>query len=228
MAMKEEYESLRAEIGNWQNFRFILVGVATAFVSTVIGFEPKQGTEGAPRLRLSLIIFALAGAAALSCYAGWGNAKIGAYLQVFHEQSTSDKKYTLGWEGRNQKFQGSQWNLLSLNGWLGITYLLLGIGSSIALVGLDLKKVWPINIDPRILDPSDAILEIAWLCLVVAAVSLFLPPPRARYMRRWRDVEIEFPVGEQQRISDLTVSQLRELIRDELKQSTPRSANING
>jgi len=28
--MKEEYESLLAEIGNWQNFRFILVGVATA------------------------------------------------------------------------------------------------------------------------------------------------------------------------------------------------------
>jgi hypothetical protein len=102
------------EIGNWQNFRFILVGVATAFVSAVIGFEPKQGTEGDPRLRLSLIIFALAGAAALSCYAGRGNAKIGAYLQVFHEPPTPDKKDTLGWEGRNQRFQGSQWNLLSL------------------------------------------------------------------------------------------------------------------
>jgi hypothetical protein len=171
-----------------------------------------------------LIIFALAGAAALSCYAGWGNAKIGVYLQVFHEPS--DEKHTLGWEGRYQKFQGSQWNKLSLNGWLGIIYLLLGIGSSTALLGLDLKKVWPLNIDPRILDPSGVVLKIAWLCLVGAAVLLFLPPPRARYMRLWKDVkdvEKEFPVREQQRISDLTVPELRELIRDELKHSTPRS-----
>jgi hypothetical protein len=96
MAMKGEYESLRAEILNWQNFRFILVGVATAFVSALIGFEPKQGAEGDPRLRLSLIIFALAGAAALSCYAGWGNAKIGVYLQVFHEPSDEN----IPWGGR--------------------------------------------------------------------------------------------------------------------------------
>src|SRR5713226_7417019 len=41
----------------------------------------------------------------------------------------------------------------SLNGWLGITYLLLGIGLSIALLGLDLKKVWPLNIAPTIPDP---------------------------------------------------------------------------
>lgn len=48
----------------------------------------------------------------------------------------------------------------SLNGCLGTTYFVLGIGSSTALLGLDLRVCF-LNIDPRILYPSGVILEIA-------------------------------------------------------------------
>src|SRR5438128_2562329 len=84
--MEKEYPALRQEIVNWQNYRFVLLSASIALMSGVIGFGLKsQDTSQWWFVSSALLLIYLALAASLTCYAGRGNAKLGAYLSVFYE-----------------------------------------------------------------------------------------------------------------------------------------------
>jgi hypothetical protein len=214
-----EYQSLRAEIVGWQNFRFVLVGAATAFAAAIMAFTATSNTN--PRLSLSLIVFGLSGAAALSAYAGRSNAKIGSYLQRFYEPRISaSSEYSLGWEGRIRKFESDSLmsRFISLDRLLAITYAVLGIVSSLTLTGVEfLKRHSLVITDSKSTDGSEVILDIAWLFLIVAVGVLAYGPPRQSYLKRWDTVKETLPLTEGQAVRiELTESQLRLLVREEV------------
>ena len=134
---KEEYTTLRQEILYWQSVRFVLLGASAAFVSGIVGFLQKNsdsvGKEWWPLFSAGLLIFLIL-ATGLSRHAGRNNAKIGAYLRIFHEprRVSEDPNSTLGWEGRLQHFKRHK-RLLSE--WLFGFYLFLG-AVSVAVPGL--------------------------------------------------------------------------------------------
>ena len=87
--MNTEYESLRQEIHAWQNRRFIILTASITLVSAVLGLDAVQKTTVSVEWPLitSLLWFFLGSTTALTWYAGRANAKIAAYLIVFHEKN---------------------------------------------------------------------------------------------------------------------------------------------
>src|SRR5207244_3947693 len=114
---------------------------SAAFVSGIVGFLQKNsdsvGKEWWPLYSAGLLIFLIL-VTGLSRHAGRGNAKIGAYLRIFHEprRVSEDRNKTLGWEGRLQQFKGRNFfDKRLLSDWLFGIYLILG-AVSVAVPGL--------------------------------------------------------------------------------------------
>jgi hypothetical protein len=121
--MTSEYESLRAEIKEWQDRRFTILTASIGLTTAILGFkafDQPQTTELWPLSVLLLLL--LSCACALTWYAGRGNAMMAAYLIHFHERPSDSSD---GWESRLSRLQLSGLDKLKLNQFLGFIYLLL-------------------------------------------------------------------------------------------------------
>ncbi len=127
--MPDEYESLRAEVLQWQNRRFQLVGASITLVTGVLGLGLKELANGWSVIS-SLLLLVLTCAVFLSWYAGVTNTKIAMYLMVFHEQSGGPESQGSGWESRLYRLKNQQRkDPLALNDALVFIYFSLGVVS---------------------------------------------------------------------------------------------------
>lgn len=182
--MPEEYESLRKEILEWQNRRFLLVAASITLVTGVLGL----GLNALGNLWViisSLLFLFLACATILSWYAGKANAKIGAYLIVFHEEAGRSEGQGAGWESRLARIKNKPWvDLLTLNHSLTAIYVALGIVSFIV--------PWLAARRPA-LTGGQSVLILFTAALLVGALLLLwqYSYPRADYIKYWREVKRE-------------------------------------
>jgi hypothetical protein len=134
-----------------------------------------------------LLLLFLTGAVLLSWYAGRGNAKISAYLTVFHEKKL-DNNQTLreGWEDRLGRFSEKLkcFDKLTLSHWLGAIYFLLG-GVSVVLPWLAGAQHFPPSKDYFVHAGIPAAVFLFVLILLVCS------SPRTSYIKRWEDVETD-------------------------------------
>src|SRR5712691_4688052 len=96
-AMREEYSSLRDELLQWQEYRFLVLGFMMALAGAMLGFELRE-IQHYWFVISTVALFLLAMAGFASWYAGDGNMKIAAYSFVFHEQPSATVESRPGWE----------------------------------------------------------------------------------------------------------------------------------
>ena len=120
--MAAEYESLRQEILAWQNRRFMILTASITLVSAILGLDAVQeiNVEVEWPVITSLLWFFLGSTTALTWYGGRANAKIAAYLLVFHEKEG-------GWESRLKDLKISKLDWFNLNRMVFLIYVGLGI-----------------------------------------------------------------------------------------------------
>jgi hypothetical protein len=133
--MSAEYESLRAEMHKWQDRRFDLLKHGTAVVTGLLGFkiitggasEPGLNAPEWPLISIVLLLY-LATINLLTWYSGVANSKLAAYIKIFHEAEKSGIGQ-FKWESRLDKLKSRGLDSQSLNRWIAVTYLVLGIVS---------------------------------------------------------------------------------------------------
>lgn len=170
--MMNEYEMLRGEIKDWQDRRFTIltasVGLVTAILSLKVFDEPVR-TELWPSIS-ALLLLLLTCACALTWYAGRANAKIAAYLIVFHERSSQSGE---GWESRLDRLNNSGFDHLNLNRLMFCIYLVLGLVAMIPVLRhFPIRDGWNVLIIPIAL-------------FVCSLLLLVLPSPKDRYIKQW-------------------------------------------
>lgn len=195
--IKEEYPAMRAEILQWQNYRFLTLTVTGAVIAaffTIMAKDSSNGTNATAEFTdfskflalLGLLSF-LACAMAITLYAGRGNQKLGTYLEVFYEERETVKKVAgdgdrgIGWEGRFQDFSSKVKSpqTLELNRrhrWLekGLTLnRLLGVFYFILGVGSVLLLYYFLKIP---LFPHFQVPYVQWLNVALLLVCILLIP----------------------------------------------------
>lgn len=187
--MKEEYASIRDEILQWQEYRFLILGATTALIAGVLAFELKDISEHWVGISAMLILF-VALAEFVSWYAGDDNVKAAAYLVVFYEEERTAPKEGRGWESRlrrakeNKRF-GKHRLVLTLNQWLAVVYLLFG--------GASMLLPWHAALSRNAeLPPLEiGILVSCGLVWVAGLYYLLRPSPRDSYEKAWRKLRQE-------------------------------------
>jgi len=178
--MNTEYESLREEINAWQERRFTVLAGSVALVTGILGLKiigeskPSENWTWASALLLAL----LASACALTWYAGRANAKIAAYLIVFHE-STRDP--LAAWESRLRALKESGRDWWNLNRLIILTYLGLAL---LAVLAPMLS-----HLEYRLVCMDYVALIVAGVLFVVTVVLLGLPSPKEHYTILWTDLK---------------------------------------
>jgi hypothetical protein len=207
--IEEEYPAVRAEILQWQNYRFLTLAasgaVVSAFLTIVFASVSRDSSSGtnttteifgdwAVLAPSSLLLF-LGCAVALTLYAGRGNAKMGTYLMVFYQQRgavSARLKRGVGWESRHNDFKGKFKNAnapmserlfeeyLTLDRLLAGFYLILGLGSVYLLYTI-LYFQW-----------RSLVLLIALLVYGIPLLLLLVRrPPSGDYMECWKQIKKE-------------------------------------
>jgi|SRR5215216_3149501 len=214
--IKEEYPAIRAEILQWQNYRFLTLTVTGAVIAAFFSImakdysngtnTPTEFTDISKVLALLGLSSLLACAMAITLYAGRGNQKLGTYLMVFYEErDTVDGDRGIGWERRFEDFgerapgelqrrERSLEKWLTLNRLFGVIYLILGVGSVLLLYDFLKIPLLPHFQVPPVQWPNVLLLLLyifllpVLLMAVTLLIFLFLSPPRATYRAIWRDI----------------------------------------
>ena len=133
--MNPEYEALRSEMLKWQDRRFDLLKLSISVVTGLLGFKlivekfdaSSSGGTLWPLISAVLLLY-LAGANLLTWYAGVANSKPAAYVKIFHEAKELTP-HPMRWEGRLQWLISNGLNPHSLNCWIAVVYVVLGVVS---------------------------------------------------------------------------------------------------
>ena len=175
--MDAEYNALRAEMLAWQSRRFVILTTCATIVVGILGLDSTSTAtdtiEGA--LISSLLLFVLGSAELLIWYAGIADAKLAAYLVVFHEAKTS------GWETRLNTLSERRRNRLTLNMMIVLIYAGLGL----------LAIVLPFAVRDATM-PAGKYLAIMGLCGAWFLFGLYLltrPIAREHYINLWRSLQ---------------------------------------
>jgi type IV secretory pathway TrbD component len=180
--MKEEYASLRQEISEWQNRRFLLVGTSITLVTGILGIGLGV-LKDLWIIASSLLLMFLTCAIILSWYAGRANAKISAYLVVFHSTTGSDDKMS-GWESRLIRLKKKpKVDFFTLNHVLVAIYTTLGIMSVLI--------PWLVAGKPTTSLEQIPILVTALLFVGSLILQWKFSYPRDGYVKHWMDVKKE-------------------------------------
>jgi O-antigen/teichoic acid export membrane protein len=172
-----EDEKLRAEIKDWQDRRFTILTASIGLVTAVLGFKlfDQPATAEMWPWVSALLLLLLSSACILTWYAGRANAKIAAYLIVFHERPSQSSDG--GWESRLHHLKESGLDRLNLNRLLIIIYLVLGLVSVI----FPALRHSPAG--------SGLIVVIGAVFLFLSSLFfLFLKSPKERYIKLWEEV----------------------------------------
>jgi protein-S-isoprenylcysteine O-methyltransferase Ste14 len=214
---RDDYQSVRQEILQWQGFRFTLFTASTAVVTGVLGFvlgssEKKNSEQWVEQwwfvISVLLLVF-LGCVALLTWFAGSGNVKMGTYIRVFYEEEAAGGgEPSKGWHVRHSDLETTsrpnsgkrlgnfQAKLLEwgdnqrLDRLLAFPYLLLGVAS------LFLPAFKAYTEGQQIL-PSVWWMLIMWMLIIVAAciwfglwvLLLFLESPRWYYREKWDELK---------------------------------------
>lgn len=182
--MPDEYESLRAEILQWQNRRFQLVGASITLVTGVLGLGlDANAMASSGSVIASLLLLVLACAVFLSWYAGMANTKIAMYLMVFHEQAGGSEGQGSGWESRLYRLKNRRrTDPLALNNALVLIYFALGVISFI--VPYAVAKGYSLM-------PAQSVLLVLMVLLFLAALLVHwkYSDQRNRYLGYWQEIQ---------------------------------------
>jgi len=179
--MNGEFDALRAEMLAWQNRRFTTLATSIALVTGILGLDGVIGSQSTIDWTFvsALLLFFLGSAANLTWYAGQGNAKMAAYLIVFHEADFR------GWETRLIHFNNLGSKLFTLNRMVLVIYAILGVLSFI-LPGA-MREFQSLSCRQGIV----LVISVAWV--VVSLLSLAFIPDKNEYVGKWeivRDAEL--------------------------------------
>jgi hypothetical protein len=194
--MREEYESIREEILQWQEYRFLVLGAATALIAGVLAFELKDISEHWVGISAMLVCF-VALAEMLSWYAGDDNAKAAAYLVVYYEEAAAEPGKGQGWETRRslaKKLEVFPQHglVMTLNLWLVVVYFLLGAVSVLLPFNAAEKGVTPVLLLEHFtlehFTLEQFMLGVFALVWVYGLILLALPSRADKYLAAWRKV----------------------------------------
>ncbi|HKJ67319.1 MAG TPA: hypothetical protein VKA68_05140 [bacterium] len=174
--MEQEYESLRQEIRAWQNRRFTTLAASITIVSGILGLDVVQEStfSGSWPILTSLLWFFLGSTIALIWYAGRANAKIAAYLIVFHEKNAG------GWESRLTELKASGLDWFSLNRMVFLIFVSLGI--------LSFVIPWSVRGLQEIPNWHTLLLLITGIWFCFGLMLLMWGYSREKYIDKWIDV----------------------------------------
>jgi undecaprenyl pyrophosphate phosphatase UppP len=175
--MTDEYNSLRKEIIEWQNRRFLILGITITLVSGILGLKTNAVSSNISLYISSILLFILASSSCLIWYCGRASAKIAAYLIVFHEERSEQGS---GWESRLNKLKKSKKDWFDLNKMMFLVYLVLGCLSVFLpyLYNKDKCSVTLLNIIPLI---------ITTIFYIIGLYLLLQKSKKKYYIQLWRN-----------------------------------------
>jgi hypothetical protein len=172
----------------WQDRRFDLLKHSTSVVTGLLGFKLiaersgiAESTASVWPLISAVLLLYLSAANLLTWYAGIANSKLAAYIKVFHKGS-GDESDSPRWESRLAILKKKGLDPQSLNLWITVVYLVLGL-VSIALPFASSGFATP---------------YISWLIALLVCsvpfVATLVPVawfsyPRQRYEANWLQVQ---------------------------------------
>lgn len=188
--LDDEYTAIRAEMLRWQDRRFDLIKHSTSVVTSLLGFKlvistvssAATGVDHWPLVTALLLLY-LSSINVVMWYCGRANAKLAAYLIVFHESQLADRP-TGRWEGRLNSLKSKRRDRGNLNTWLTLIQAVLGL--------LSIVLPWATASFSKPHDP--------WIGLAIAAGMAFLATlalvngtsyPRDAYRAYWSSVREE-------------------------------------
>lgn len=180
-----EYDALRNEIIEWQNRRFQVLTASITVVGAVLGFgQAAQDKISFELVETGLMLF-LSVACVITGYCGQSNAKIGTYIQVFHENNN-------GWETHVTNFT----NRLGMN----LNSLLLSVYGVMGIVALQIppylfkkpKGILGLSVELRLFSNIFELFLLPALSFCLFIVSLIYMAKsqklRASYLVEWKKV----------------------------------------
>ena len=187
--MNTEYESLKEEIKAWQHRRFTLLSGSVALVIGILGL--KMVGESKPTENWTwpsaLLLALLAAACALTWYAMRSNAKIAAYLVVFHESPPNPH---FAWESRLDALKKTGRDWWNLNLFMICIYLGLAL--------LAVLAPWLSHQEYHLGYLDYVALTVGGGLFLVTLLLLGLPSPKQHFIKLWTQLKEK----ENKRVSD--------------------------
>ncbi len=209
MSAEKEYERLGQEILKWQDRRFTVLSGTVTLVVGFVAYALQHPTSWAVREAVTLVFMLLALASAFSWYAGIGNSRVGAYLDVYHGSSWESVLRGLSGQG---KWVSRREMLFALNKLIALVYLVLAVGSwfllSRRLIGRSIAPDW--------------LLGGATILLSLCLLAQFFDSPRAEYVERIQDIKKsdkpKLIVWSLDTVADMQVTSWKECLVTSVKQ----------
>jgi hypothetical protein len=174
VSMKEkEYDTLRAEIMEWQSRRFSVVTGSLVLAIGILGWAVSAPEKWSWAVVLSILFAMLTAASYLTWLMGLLNSSISTYLEVFHEECVKD----IGWECRHRKFKRGF--VTSKDGY---ATLYLGIGIISVFISFAICTAPPTM--PTII--TCYIFAASFVSMIM--ILTFRPRPWDKYIKRWKDI----------------------------------------
>ena len=175
--LEAEYTSLRTEMLSWQNRRFSILATAITLTIGFLGLDGILKGESTVSWGVitSILWFFLGSVASLTWYASRANAKLAAYISVFHEDQEK------GWENRLRQLKNKGLDRLDLN------IMMLSIYLGLAFLSLVVPLTVRGFISPDTLDLLYLSFSGVWF--IFCASLLAVKPPRKIYIEEWKGDE---------------------------------------
>jgi hypothetical protein len=182
-----EFHALRQEILQWQKFRVTTVVGSVGFFGGILSWLASSNKAYDWQLA-SILLLALIGCVAYTCfYWGRGNARKGAYIEVYLESPESG----LGWERRLRNVR-DKWRL-NLNNVFGLVFFVLALLS--ILIPLYIAKAK--GIATTRFSEKTVMLIIAAIFALLSVLNLtFRSYTRQKYVDAWKELKRREELGE--------------------------------
>ncbi len=176
MKNEKEYEALREEILQNQGRRLTVASLSVVVVTAMLGWAITDPDKCSGEAVSTLLLAFLTAACCLTFMFGRSNAKIGTYIQIFHENTPLGP----GWEGRGMTFD-KRASRLNLNNALSLLYL--GLAAMSLVIPLlqcsGTVKHYPL------------LVFIGLIFVVTLSGVAFFSYPRTKYISYWEHIKKE-------------------------------------
>jgi hypothetical protein len=175
--MKEkEYDTLRQEIMHWQARRFSVVTGSLIIVIAILGWAVNAPDKWSWTVVSSILLAMLSIAGYMTWLIGLLCSRISTYLEVFHENDSTD----MGWERRHRK---PKRNFISSKG--AYATMFFGVGIISLAVSFTVCRAHPTT--PSIILCS--LFGASFLSMVI--VLAFGKRPWDKYIKQWQEIKAQ-------------------------------------
>jgi len=172
----KEYETLREEILQWQSRRFSVVTGSLVMVIALLGWAVSAPDKWSWTAISAMLLGMLTVAGCMTWMIGLLNSSISTYLEVFHEEGSTE----IGWERRHRKFTKS---FVSSKAAYATMYLGAGILSLAVSKGVcRAQPTWPSRI---------AFYGFGVAFLLMLFLMIFGARPWKKYVSMWKRIKDE-------------------------------------